>query len=262
MPATLTPTPAFADNYIWWWQRDRQAVAVDAGDPGPLLAALAAQELRLAALLITHHHPDHTGGIAALRDRFPGLRVIGPAAERIDGLSETVRGGDRLELLGERLQVLDLPGHTLGHIGFFMPAPQDGSAPLLLCGDTLFGAGCGRLFEGSPAQLLASLQQLAALPPETRVACTHEYTLANLRFARHLEPEHAGLAARERDAQALRAAGRPTLPSSVALERATNPFLRCAEPALWQAALRAPQPPQTPDALAVFTALRQWKNQF
>ena len=260
---SLTPLPAFADNYIWLLHDGQAALAVDPGDAAPLEQLLDAQQLALTTILVTHHHGDHVGGLARLRKRFPGCEVIGPADEAIAGLDRRVRGGDRLQALGQSIRVLDVPGHTAGHIAYVIDTPSDGGAPLLFCGDTLFAAGCGRLFEGTAAQMLASLKLLAALPPETRVCCTHEYTLSNLRFARALEPSNAVLAAREALEQAKRAAGQPTLPSSIALELATNPFLRCAEPAL-QAAAReqAPQPAPDDSELAVFSALREWKNQF
>lgn len=260
---SLTPLPAFADNYIWLLHDGQAALAVDPGDAAPLEQLLDAQQLALTTILVTHHHGDHVGGLARLRERFPDCEVIGPADEAIAGLDRRVRGGDRLQALGQQIRVLDVPGHTAGHIAYVIDAPSDGGTPLLFCGDTLFAAGCGRLFEGTAAQLLASLKTLAALPPQTRVCCTHEYTLSNLRFARALEPHNAVLATREALEQAKRAAGQPTLPSSIALELATNPFLRCTEPAL-QAAAREQAPQPAPDAseLAVFSALRQWKNQF
>jgi len=262
-PLVLTPVPAFADNYIWLLVCGSQALAVDPGDAAPLEQALDARGLSLAAILVTHHHGDHVGGLPRLRQRFPDAVVIGPADEAIDGLSDRVRGGDVREALGQRLRVLDVPGHTAGHIAFVIDAPSDGGAPLLFCGDTLFAAGCGRLFEGTAAQLQASLAQLAALPGATRVCCTHEYTLGNLRFALAVEPGNAALQARRQVEQARRDAGQPTLPSSIALELATNPFLRCTEAAVREAAReRAPAAAVDDSPLAVFTALRQWKNQF
>jgi hydroxyacylglutathione hydrolase len=261
-PVTLSPLPAFTDNYIWCWHDERRALAVDPGEAEPLLRHLEAQALQLEAVLITHHHPDHIGGLPALAARWPGLRVIGPADARIDGLSEIVGAGDAVEVNGERLRVLEVPGHTRHHIAFVIDRPRDGGPPLLFCGDTLFAAGCGRLFEGTPAQMLDSLKQFAALPPATRVCCTHEYTLANLRFALAVDPHNRALQARQIEAAATRAAGQPTLPSSIALELATNPFLRAHEPALREAARYAPEPAADGSELAVFTALRAWKNVF
>ena len=235
----------------------RQAVVVDPGDASPVQAALEAQGLELAAILVTHHHPDHVGGIEALRARLRGP-VHGPARERIPAPFEPRRDGECVQALGLGFEVLDVPGHTAGHIAYFAKPP--GAAPLLFCGDTLFSAGCGRLFEGTAAQLQASLQRLAALPPETRVCCTHEYTLSNLRFAQAVEPDNRDVAAHLAHCEALRARGDITLPSSIALERRINPFLRCSEPAVVAAARREGAADDSP--LAVFAALREWKNRF
>ncbi len=258
----LLALPAFSDNYIWLMHDGSGAWAVDPGDAAPLQAALAECNLVLRGILVTHHHPDHTGGLAALARTHP-CPVWGPAHESIEGLTHRVQGGDSLSLLGQTLQVLDVPGHTAGHIAYLVPQPSDGSAPLVFCGDTLFSAGCGRLFEGTPAQMQASLAQLARLPADTRVCCTHEYTLDNLRFARHIEPDNQPLRDRQQQAQGLRAQGLPTLPSTIALEQATNPFLRWAAPAVIEAAQHlAPQPALSSDPVAVFAALRTWKNVF
>ena len=259
----LVALGAFDDNYIWMLHDGRQAWVVDPGDEAPVCHALQAQGLALAGILVTHHHPDHVGGIDALRPLLaPGAAVHGPAHERIPTPFVPHVGGDRVPVLGTVFEVLDVPGHTRGHIAYVErgTAGTEPSAPLLFCGDTLFSAGCGRLFEGTPAQMQASLASLAALPAATRLCCTHEYTLANLRFAAAVEPGNAALAAHAEQCRALRAEGRPTLPSTIGLELAINPFLRCREPQV-VAAARA-RGASSDDALAVFTALREWKNQF
>jgi hydroxyacylglutathione hydrolase len=253
----LIPLPALADNYIWMLHDGHQALVVDPGDAQPVMQALQDQNLQLQAILVTHHHADHVGGVTALREAT-GATVYGPAAEDIPEPLVRLSGDDQLQAIGIDFQVLDVPGHTAGHIAFYA-ADMDGS-PLLFCGDTLFSGGCGRLFEGTPAQMLASLDQLAALPGTTRVCCTHEYTLSNLRFARAVEPDNAALARYTAECEARRARQLPTLPSSIALEREINPFLRSRQPSVTAAV-------QTFDAAArhetaVFGALREWKNQF
>lgn len=309
----LHPIPALTDNYIWALHDGAQAWVVDPGQAEPVLAWLAAQRLQLAGILLTHHHGDHTGGVAALR-AATAAPAWGPTGEPLPDGVQRVRGGERVALLGRSFEVIEVPGHTAGHIAWycagFAPAsiagpvgrPPDpasargqllGPEGLLFCGDTLFSIGCGRLFEGSPEQMLASLDRLAALPDSTLVCCTHEYTLANLRFARALEPEHPGLADHQRWCERQRQAGRPTLPSRIGLERALNPFLRSREPALRQALQRlapklalagfdADAAPATPEALQTglaakpvfesaprwtadvhaFTALRRCKDVF
>src|SRR6187455_3139900 len=176
----LIPLPAFQDNYLWLLHDGQRALVVDPGDAAPVQAFLAAQGLRLEAILVTHHHADHIGGVDTLRDAT-GARIYGPARERIPEPLQRLAEGDAIEVLGLRFRVLDVPGHTAGHIAYY--AEHFPGAPLLFCGDTLFSGGCGRLFEGTPAQMLSSLDKLAALPGATRVCCTHEYTLANLKFA-------------------------------------------------------------------------------
>jgi hydroxyacylglutathione hydrolase len=254
----LVALPAFADNYIWMLQDGRQAIVVDPGDAAPVLAALDARGLALAAILVTHHHPDHVAGLAALRPRLQGP-VYGPAREAIPGPFEPLNGGDSVTLLGHAFEVIDVPGHTAGHIAYFTAA--DGiEAPILFCGDTLFSAGCGRLLEGTAAQMHASLARLAALPGTTRVCCAHEYTESNLRFAAEVEPANADIAAHLAHCRVLRAQGQPTLPSTLAHERAINPFLRCDEAAVIAAA--AGHGAATSNGPAVLGALREWKNQF
>ena len=253
----LIALPAFEDNYLWLLHDGHQALVVDPGDAAPVDGALRRLGLRLAAILVTHHHGDHTGGVAALREAT-GAQVFGPARERIPEPFTPLAGGDRIEVLGTAFRVIDVPGHTAGHIAYF--ADDVDGAPLLFCGDTLFSGGCGRLFEGTPAQMLASLDALAALPADTRVCCAHEYTLGNLRFARAVEPANEALADYERQCQALRAQGVPTLPSRIGLERAVNPFLRSREAAVTRSVQA--HAASANDEVAVFAALRQWKNEF
>ena len=204
----LIPLPAFTDNYIWLLHDGHDALVVDPGDARPVADALQREGLRLQAILVTHHHPDHTAGVDALRDAT-GATVWGPARERIPEPLVRVQGGDRVNALGLEFEVIDVPGHTAGHIAYYCAA-GDG-APLLFCGDTLFSGGCGRLFEGTPAQMLASLDALGALPAATRVCCAHEYTESNLKFAQAVEPANAALARYTLACRALRAQGLPTL---------------------------------------------------
>ena len=256
----LLPIAAFSDNYIWMLHDGQRALVVDPGDATPVLAVLEVHSLRLAGILVTHHHNDHVGGLAALRPHLDGP-IYGPRRENIPKPYTAVDPGQSVELLGQRFEVIDVPGHTAGHIAFLCAAPGDGSAPILFCGDTLFSGGCGRLFEGTPAQMHASLQGLADLPGDSRVCCAHEYTLGNLRFARQIEPANAELAAYEAWCQTQRAGNRPTLPSTLTTERQINPFLRVSEPAVVAAAL-AHAPSSHADPVSVFATLRQWKNDF
>ncbi|WP_431276699.1 hydroxyacylglutathione hydrolase [Variovorax ureilyticus] len=263
---TLVPLPAFADNYIWMLQDGRNAIVVDPGDAAPVFEALQRDNLQLAAILVTHHHADHTGGVAALHEAT-GAPVFGPARERIPEPFTPLAHGDRADVLGLRFEIIDVPGHTAGHIAYFLPANAINTsagdlAPLVFCGDTLFSGGCGRLFEGTPAQMLASLDALSALPGSTRVCCTHEYTLANLRFAHAVEPGNADLAQYTAQCEALRARGEPTLPSQLATERRINPFLRSRESTVRLAVqAHAGLSAHAPET-EVFAALRQWKNDF
>lgn len=245
--------PAFKDNYICLLRGDDRRVAVvDPGDAVPVIARLEAENLTLDSILITHHHADHQGGIAALLARWPAT-VYGPAAESITGCSQALRGGERITVLGQTVDVLAVPGHTLGHLAY-----RAGDA--VFCGDTLFGAGCGRLFEGTPAQMSAALAALSALPDATRLYCAHEYTAMNLPFALAVEPDNASIKARQRRVTEMRAAGRSTVPLLLSEEKATNPFLRCTEPAVIAAALEHGAVDASP--VAVFAALRQWRNNF
>ena len=236
---------------------ESRALVVDPGDPQPVFEALQRLGVKLDAILVTHHHLDHTGGVKALRDAT-GAAVFGPARESIPEPLTRLKDGDTLVALGQTFKVMDVPGHTAGHIAFFCE-DLDGS-PLLFCGDTLFSGGCGRLFEGTPAQMLASLDKLAALPEVTRVCCTHEYTLSNLKFALAVDPHNEVLQRYMESAQVLRDNGQPTLPSTLALERQINPFLRSRQPALIRAAQSFDA--EAHDEVSTFAALRQWKNQF
>ena len=255
----LTALPAFSDNYIWMLHDDRQAIVIDPGDAAPVAAALDAQGLALAAILVTHHHLDHVGGVAALRPRLQGP-VYGPARENIPQPFVPLVNGETVSVLGQRFEVIDVPGHTAGHIAYFLADAGAGQAPVLFCGDTLFSGGCGRLFEGTPAQMHHSLGRLAKLPGATRVCCAHEYTESNLRFAAAVEPANADLAAYITTCRGLRAQGQPTLPSTIAQERAINPFMRCDAAAVIAAARM--QGAGDASGPAVLGALREWKNNF
>jgi hydroxyacylglutathione hydrolase len=254
----LIPLPAFQDNYLWVLHDGHRAVVVDPGDAQPVLDFLQRDGLQLEAILVTHHHPDHIGGVDAVRDAT-GAKVYGPARETIPQPLQRLAEGDTITVLGLTFNVIDVPGHTSGHIAYYCPE-VDGH-PLLFCGDTLFSGGCGRLFEGTPAQMLSSLDKLAALPGDTRVCCTHEYTLSNLKFARAVEPGNAELINYSQRSQELRERDLPTLPSTIAQEKLINPFLRTRLPGVVQAA-RAFDAATPEDEAAVFAAIRQWKNEF
>jgi len=257
-PIRIEPVPAFRDNYFWLLSRAGRAAIVDPGDAAPVKRALAQRALELTDILVTHHHADHMGGVAELA-RAGHVRVYTPATENIaTGAAHAtpLREGDSIEVLGTRFDVLDVPGHTAGHIAYHAPQLQS-----LFCGDTLFAAGCGRLFEGTPAQMLGSLRKLAMLPPATRVYCAHEYTLSNLRFALAVEPANERLRQRNVACTQLRSRGEPTVPSTIEEELATNPFLRVDAPAVRQAAERE-QAGAASCATSTFAAIRGWKNRF
>jgi hydroxyacylglutathione hydrolase len=254
----VSPVRAFSDNYIWLIRAPADpgaAIVVDPGDDAPVDQALQAAGLRLAAVLVTHHHGDHVGGVAALATRH-GATVFGPAREQMPCAVRALDDGGKaaLENLGLEFAVIAVPGHTLGHIAY-------SGHGALFCGDTLFSAGCGRLFEGTPGQMLDSLDRLAALPDATRVFCAHEYTLSNLRFAAVVEPGNEHVRDALATVQQQRARDEITLPTTLGRERLINPFLRSREPAVRAAAEREAGQ-SLPAAVDVFAAVRRWKDGF
>jgi hydroxyacylglutathione hydrolase len=253
VPLEVVPVAAFKDNYVWTLRNATHAAVVDPGEARPVLEYLAREKLALAAILATHHHADHVGGIAELLRKWP-VPVYGPKREPIATLTHPVAEGDTVKIapLAIEFRVLDIPGHTRAHIAYY-------GAGALFCGDTLFACGCGRLFEGTAEQMYASLEKLRALPDDTKVYCGHEYTLANIGFAKGVEPRNAALTARESRDRALRQAGRPTVPSTLRDEKATNPFLRCTEPAVVESVNKY-LGTRVSDPVRVFAAIRDWKN--
>lgn len=256
----LQSLPARVDNYIWVLSNDQgRALVVDPSEAGPVLEAANAGEFEPAAILLTHHHDDHVAGAAPLLERWPATPVYGPDDDRVGISMDRPADGAAFEIEGWSIRVLHIPGHTRTHIAFFVQS--SGTDPVLFCGDTLFSLGCGRLFEGDAAQMENSLGRLAALPPGTRVCCGHEYTLANAAFAAVVEPDNAALRRRMKEAQTMRDARRSTLPSTLGNELDCNPFLRCDQPAVIDAATqrlgRAPA-----NRVETFATLRAWKDGF
>lgn len=255
----IYPLSAFSDNYIWLITNGTDAIVVDPGQAAPVSQALREHGLKLRAILLTHHHQDHVGGVMELVSQT-GAMVYGPAGEVLPHCDVALVEADQINdaSLQLSLKVLDVPGHTAGHIAL---AGDINGKPVLFCGDTLFAAGCGRLFEGTAAQMEESLSRLAALPPETAVYCAHEYTLSNMRWARVVEPDNQTLKTWQAFAEQQRSEGQPTLPSSIGQELSCNPFLRVRQPEVTQAAaVWAERPLTTP--VEVFAALREWKNNF
>lgn len=251
----IVPVPAFQDNYLWVLRRGGFAALVDPGDATPVLDYLDHEKLKLTAVLVTHHHADHIGGLPEVLARH-AVPVYGPRDERIDAITQRVGEGDIVALpeLDARFRVIEVPGHTRAHIAYY-------GEEVLFCGDTLFACGCGRMFEGTPPQMHASLQKLAALPADTKFYCAHEYTMANIAFAKAVEPNNRALAQRALADATLREKNIPTVPSTIGAEIATNPFFRCMEPeVIASATARLGHAPA--DAAETFGVIREWKNKF
>ncbi len=262
MTEQIHPIPAFSDNYIWLFKdkSSNNACVVDPGDADPVITYLDDNKLNLSHILITHHHPDHTGGVKKLHSKYQPL-VYGPKNSPFKASDKQLKEGDEIEIFDLKLAVLEIPGHTLDHIAYFSTSGPELLQPILFCGDTLFASGCGRIFEGTPPMMYKSLQKLAILDPSTNVFCGHEYTVANLTFAAAAEPDNSAIQDRIISAQDTRSKELPTLPSSISLELATNPFLRCQTEALQKATeLKTGATQDTP--VEVFAALRQWKDNF
>lgn len=253
----IIPVPALNDNYIWTivHPETQQAIIVDPGEAEPVLQTIKADHLKLTAILITHHHWDHTNGIGEILNRYP-VPVYGPLKDNVSNCDHPLKEGDHIKFpkMALEFEVLGIPGHTLGHIAYL-------TRDWVFTGDTLFGAGCGRLFEGTPDQLYHSLMTLSKLDSKTKVFCGHEYTAENLRFAENVEIDNYDLQKRIADTQALISEGLPTLPSTIGLENQTNPFLRCHLPVI-QEAVEAYCGQPLADTVAVFAALRRWKDEF
>lgn len=255
---TATPLPAFSDNYIWMLTKDDHPgmVIIDPGDATVVLNAMERYQRPLTAILITHHHPDHTGGVNELHKQF-STPVYGPANSPFTGITHPLTTGDEIKILGNQLHVQQAPGHTLDHLLYFSATPT----PQLFCGDTLFLAGCGRLFEGTPAQMLAAMRYCRSLPHETLIYCTHEYSLANLNFAQAVEPDNPAIQEQIQRCTQLRDDNLPTLPSTLAVELTINPFLRTDQSSVRTSAERH-LGVYLEDELSTFTAVREWKNNF
>ena len=255
---SILTVPAFDDNYLWIIHDGKRAAVIDPGDAAPIVKALAQHHLDLCAILLTHHHADHIGGVPALLKQAK-VPVYGPANDGIAAVTHALSQDDHVILpeLELALDVIAVPGHTLGHIAYFAAVQH-----WLFCGDTLFAGGCGRLFEGTPAQMLHSLDQLAALPDDTAVYCAHEYTMSNLRFAKEVEPDNQALIDRIVQEQDKRNRGIPTVPSQIGLEKRTNPFLRIRETSVQASLVTAGKISAHQDDVSNFGALREWKNHY
>jgi len=259
-PYQVTAIKAFNDNYIWLIgnQESKHCAVVDPGDAIPVIDYILQHQLQLEAILITHHHHDHVGGVADLLRKFgDSIPVFGPTKEANEVVTRPLCHGSHIDLNAIRVpcQIVDVPGHTLGHIAYVTPTS-------VFCGDTLFSAGCGRMFEGNPQMFQQSLARLSALPPATKVYCAHEYTLANLAFAKTVSPDCGAIDDRINQAQQRRAQGRATIPTTIEIERATNPFLRLGEPQIQASIAANSRCPISEDIVDNFAALRRWKDDF
>lgn len=260
MSISIIPIPAFSDNYIWLITDGNKGVVVDPGDAAPVLDYLKNFHIELIGILITHHHWDHTGGNSKLLEQYPDIPVWGPAGEDIANLTSLLKENDQLDIgFGFTFRVIDVPGHTAGHIAYY--CEDVSGSPLLLSGDTLFSSGCGRLFEGTPQQMYTSLAKLRHLPDQTLVYCTHEYTASNLQFAAAVEPQNDDITARANEVASLRAAGKPSLPTQIGLEKNVNPFFRWDSNEL-KASAQAHAGKPLMNETEVFAAVRAWKDNF
>jgi hydroxyacylglutathione hydrolase len=252
----VTEIPAFTDNYIWCLHNEKNAWIVDPGDAAPVLQHLQKHQLQLCGVLITHHHPDHTGGLPELISTYPDIPVVGPESTRIPFLTQQLGEGDivRLAEFDCELEVMEVPAHTREHIAFYGP-------PGLFCGDTLFSAGCGRLFEGTPEQMWQNLRRFAELPETTNVYCAHEYTRANNQFALAICPDDTSFLAHKAHIDELRKHHRPTIPTTIKMEKKVNPFMRVSEPGI-AAAIAAHSGHSVATEVDVFREMRRWKDAF
>jgi hydroxyacylglutathione hydrolase len=255
---TVIPIRAFKDNYIWLLvnSTNQHCAIIDPGDANPVIEYIENEHLTPTTILITHHHHDHSGGILALKEKYPAIAVYGPARETIPGVDHKVTENDVIKLapLGLSLSVLDIPGHTKGHVAYY-------GKYMLFCGDTLFAAGCGRLFEGTANQMYDSLSKIRHLPDNTFIYCAHEYTAANLRFAEAVEPDNADIQQRKQAVALQMEQHVPSLPSTLLLEKLTNPFLRCDQGSVLKS-IRSQLHEKSPDPVSIFQALRAWKDKF
>ncbi|MDF1644864.1 MAG: hydroxyacylglutathione hydrolase [Pseudomonadales bacterium] len=255
----VAPILAFTDNYIWLISNPdtKEAWVVDPGDAQPVLDKLAISGEELAGILITHHHPDHTGGIAKLLEH-KNVPVYGPANDKIKEITNRVKEGDTVEAAGSSFKVIEIPGHTLDHIAFVYDNAEN---PAVFCGDTLFAGGCGRVFEGTAEQMHGSLSKLAALHKDTQVYCAHEYTQSNLYFAREVSPDEQAIRDRLSRTATKRRHSRPTVPTPLSIELETNPFLRCDDQDI-KASIETHSGKTLPSPVEVFAEMREWKNNF